>query len=164
MLGTVINALALEAALKNIGVKAMTMTSFEMDKIAPTFTQKSANKALEDGYVVIFGGGTGNPYFTTDTCAALRACETNCDALLMAKNGVDGVYSKDPNVYSDAEFFAELSYEELLKRNLKVMDSTAVSLLMDKNIDLRVFSMQDQSNFEKVMNGECVGTIIRKGE
>ena len=164
MLGTVINALALEAALKNIGVKAMTMTSFEMDKIAPTFTQKSANKALEDGYVVIFGGGTGNPYFTTDTCAALRACETNCDALLMAKNGVDGVYSKDPNVYSDAEFFAELSYEELLRRNLKVMDSTAVSLLMDKNIDLRVFSMQDQSNFEKVMNGESVGTIIKKGE
>lgn len=161
MLGTVINALALEAALKNAGIKAKTMTSFEMNKIADTFTQRDANKALNDGFVLIFGGGTGNPFFTTDTCAALRACETNCDAVLMAKNGVKGVYSKDPNKYDDAVFYKELSYQELLEKNLGVMDSTAVSLLMDKNIELRVFSMQDKSNFERVINGEDIGTIIR---
>lgn len=164
MLGTVINSLALEAALKNHGVKAITMSSLEMNKICKTFTQKDAKKALSKGYVVIFAGGTGNPFFTTDTCAALRACETHCDAVLMAKNGVDGVYSKDPNVYKDAEFYKQLTYKELLEKNLGVMDNTAVSLLMNKNIELRVFCMQDPSNFGKIMDGEDIGTKVIKGE
>ena len=164
MLGTVINALALEAALNNHGVKAIAMSALEMNKVCKSFTQAEANKALKEGYVVIFGGGTGNPFFTTDTCAALRAVETHCDAILMAKNGVDGVYSKDPNVYKDAEFFKQLTYKEFLDKNLGVMDSTAVSLLVDKNIELRVFCMQDPTNFGKIMDGIDVGTKIIKGE
>lgn len=164
MLGTVINALALEAALNNAGIKAVAMSALEMNKVCKSFTQVEAIKALEEGYVVIFGGGTGNPFFTTDTCAALRAIETHCDAILMAKNGVDGVYSKDPNVYKDAEFYKQLTYKELLEKNLGVMDSTAVGLLINKDIELRVFCMQDPTNFEKIMDGIDVGTKIIKGE
>ncbi len=164
MLGTVINAMALESSLKNVGVDAITFSALDMLKVVDSFSSRAAKKAFDEGKVCIFAGGTGSPFFTTDTCAALRACETNCDAVLMAKNGVDGVYSKDPNIYKDAIFYKNLTYQELLEKNLGVMDSTAVSLLMNKNIDLRVFSMQETSNFEKVLNGEDIGTTIRKGD
>ena len=157
MLGTVINALALEAALKNEGIDALAMSALEMENIViESYTQEKALNELKKGKVLIFGGGTGKPFFTTDTCAALRAIETHCDAILMAKNGVDGVYSKDPNKYEDAVFFKTLTYKELQEKKLGVMDSTAVNLLLDKEIVLRVFSMQDASAFAKIINGEDV--------
>ena len=164
MLGTVINALALQQALVHVGIDAVAFSALEMNDVVEFYSQEKALKALEEGKVVIFGGGTGKPFFTTDTCAALRAIETNCEAVLMAKNGVDGVYSKDPNKYEDAKFFKTLTYKELLDLNLGVMDTTAVSLLLDKDIVLRVFSMQDSTAFAKIIAGEDLGTTIKKGE
>lgn len=163
MLGTIINALALQSSLKNIGVDARVMTSIQMETVAEQYIRAKAVHHLEKGKVVIFGGGTGNPYFTTDTTAALRALETKCDAILMAKNGVDGVYSADPRTNKDATLYKNLTYNELLQKNLAVMDNTAVSLCMNSNIELRVFSMQDITNFEKVLNGEDIGTTIKRG-
>ena len=164
MLGTVINALALQQALVHVGIDAVAFSALEMNDVVEFYSQEKALKALEEGKVVIFGGGTGKPFFTTDTCAALRAIETNCEAVLMAKNGVDGVYSKDPNKYEDAKFFKTLTYKELLDLNLGVMDTTAVSLLLDKDIVLIVFSMQDSTAFAKIIAGEDLGTTIKKGE
>ncbi len=163
MLGTIINALALQSSLQNQGIDARVMTAIEMDRIAEKYIQRKAIHHLEQKKVVIFGGGTGNPYFTTDTTAALRALETNCDAILMAKNGVDGVYSADPKKDKDAVLFKELTYKELLQKNLSVMDNTAVSLCMNSNIELKVFSMQDTSNFTKILGGENIGTTIKRG-
>ncbi len=163
MLGTIINALALQSSLQNQGIDARVMTAIEMDRIAEKYIQRKAIHHLEQKKVVIFGGGTGNPYFTTDTTAALRALETNCDAILMAKNGVDGVYSADPKKDKDAVLFKELTYKELLQKNLSVMDNTAVSLCMNSNIELKVFSMQDTSNFTKILDGENIGTTIKRG-
>ena len=119
---------------------------------------------MNKGRVIIFGGGTGNPFFTTDTTAALRANELNCDAILMAKNGVDGVYSDDPRKNPDAVLFNHLTYKEMLKKDLSVMDNTALSLCMDTNIELRVFNMADLDNFSRIINGEDIGTTITKGE
>ncbi len=164
MLGTVINALALQSSLENIGVETRVMTAIEMDEIAGPYIQKKAIRHLEKGRVVIFGGGTGNPYFTTDSCAALRACEIHCDAILMAKNGVDGVYSSDPRVNKDAMLYKNLTFKEVLQNDLKVMDGTAVGLCMGKEIEIRVFSMQDSSNFVKILDGEDIGTTIRNGD
>ena len=164
MLGTIINALALQSSLENIGVETRVMTSIEMNEIAGPYIQKKAIHHLEKGRVVIFGGGTGNPYFTTDTCAALRACEVHCDAILMAKNGVDGVYSSDPRVDKNAKFYETITYKELLQKDLKVMDNTAVGLCMNRGLEIRVFSMQNTENFVKILNGENIGTTIKKGE
>ncbi len=163
MLGTIINALALQSSLQNQGIDARVMTAIEMDRIAEKYIQRRAIHHLEQKKVVIFGGGTGNPFFTTDTTAALRALETNCDAILMAKNGVDGVYSADPKKDKDAVLFKELTYKDLLQKNLSVMDNTAVSLCMNSNIELKVFSMQDTSNFTKILDGENIGTTIKRG-
>ncbi len=163
MLGTIINALALQSSLQNQGVDARVMTAIEMDRIAEKYIQTKAIHHLEQKKVVIFGGGTGNPYFTTDTTAALRALETNCNAILMAKNGVDGVYSADPKKDKDAILYKELTFKELLQKNLSVMDNTAVSLCMNSNIELKVFSMQDTSNFTKILDGENIGTTIKRG-
>ena len=151
MLGTIINSLALQSALENNGMDTRVMTS-------------KAERHLEKGRVIIFGGGTGNPYFTTDTTAALRANELNCDAILMAKNGVDGVYSADPRKDKDAVLFKELTYKEMLNKELEVMDNTAVSLCMHTKIELRVFNMADYFNFHRVIMGEEIGTTIKKGE
>ena len=159
MLGTVINALALEAALKNNGVKAMTMTSFEMDKIAPTFTQKSANKALDDGYVVIFGGGTGNPYFTTDTGSSLRGIEIEADVMLKGTR-VDGIYTADPEKDPTATKFQDISYDEVISRGLKVMDITATAMCRENNLPIYVFNMDIVGNLKKVMMGEEIGTYV----
>lgn len=163
MLGTIINALALQSSLQNLGIDARVMTAIEMDRIAEKYIQRKAIHHLEQKKVVIFGGGTGNPFFTTDTTAALRALETNCDAILMAKNGVEGVYTADPRTNKDAILLKELTYKELLQKNLSVMDNTAVSLCMNSDIELKVFSMQDTTNFTKILDGENIGTTIRKG-
>lgn len=164
MLGTIINSLALQSALENNGMDTRVMTSIEMRQIAEPYIKRKAERHLEKGRVIIFGGGTGNPYFTTDTTAALRANELNCDAILMAKNGVDGVYSADPRKNKDAVLFKELTYKEMLNKELEIMDNTAVSLCMHTNIELRVFNMADYFNFHRVIMGEEIGTTIKKGE
>jgi len=162
MLGTIINGMAIGSALEKVGVENRVMSSLEITRVAEPYIQKRAIRHLEKGRVVIFAGGTGNPYFTTDTTAALRAKEMHCDAILMAKNGVEGVYSADPKVDPNAQLIKNISYDEVLKRNLKVIDSTAISLLRDSNIETKVFDMADQNNFIKVVENEPIGTTIRK--
>lgn len=164
MLGTIINALALQSALENNGMETRVMTSIEMKQVAEPYIKRKAENHLKKGRVIIFGGGTGNPFFTTDTTAALRANELNCEAILMAKNGVDGVYSADPRKDKNAVFFEKLTYKEMLKKDLEVMDNTALSLCMNTDIELRVFNMADYQNFHRVIMGENVGTTIKKGK
>ena len=162
MLGTVINALAVQNALEQKGVPTRVQTAIEMQKVAEQFIQLRAIRHLEKGRVVIFGAGTGSPYFSTDTTAALRASEIGADVILMAKNGVDGVYDSDPKKNPDAVKFDRLSYMELLQRELQVMDSTATSMCMDNNIDLIVFNMNEPGNILKAVRGDIAGTIITK--
>ena len=162
MLGTVINALAVQNALEQKGVPTRVQTAIEMQKVAEPFIQRRAIRHLEKGRVVIFGAGTGSPYFSTDTTAALRASEIGADVILMAKNGVDGVYDSDPKKNPDAVKFDRLSYMELLQRELQVMDSTATSMCMDNNIDLIVFNMNEPGNILKAVRGDIAGTIITK--
>ena len=164
MLGTIINAVAVKSALENNGLKSAVLSAIEVKQLAKQFTKESAMKAFEQGKVLVFAGGTGNPYFTTDTCAALRANEVGCDAILMAKNGVDGVYSDDPRKNKDAVFFSKLTYDEMLAKNLSVMDNAALSLCINTNIEIRVFNMSDLNNFKRVIQGENIGTTITKGE
>jgi uridylate kinase len=163
MLGTIINALALQSALEQVGVCTRVMTSLEIRQVAEPYVQRRAIRHLEKGRVVIFGGGTGNPYFTTDTCAALRASEVGCDAIFMGKNGVDGVFTADPKTDKNAEFISEITYQGMLEKDLQVMDATAVSLCKNSGIEIRVFNMNDTSNLTKILDGEKVGTTI-KGE
>ena len=164
MLGTIINAVAVKSSLINNGLDAQVLSAIEVKQLAKQFTKERALKALNKGKVLIFAGGTGNPYFTTDTCAALRANEVGCDAILMAKNGVEGVYSDDPRKNPNAEFYSKLTYSEMLAKNLSVMDNAALSLCINTNIELRVFNMADMKNFGRVIAGENIGTTITKGE
>ncbi len=164
MLATVINALAIQAALEDIGVDTRVQTSIDIHKVAEPYIQRRAVRHLEKGRVVIFGGGTGSPYFSTDTTAALRASEINAEVILMAKNGVDGVYSADPKKDPSAYKFDHLTYMDLLNKNLQVMDSTATSMCMDNNMKIIVFNMNEQGNIVKAMKGETIGTIISKEE
>lgn len=164
MLGTIINSLALQSALEKIGIECRVLSAIEVKAVAEPYIRRRAIRHLEKGRVVIFAGGTGNPYFTTDTTATLRAMEIEAQAVLMAKNGVDGVYEDDPRTNKEAKLIKEISYEEMMTRNLKVMDLTAISLCMDTNLEIRVFNMNDVTNFEKVINGEDVGSTIRKGK
>ena len=164
MLGTIINAVAVKASLINNGLYAQVLSAIEVKQLAKQFTKERALKALNKGKVLIFAAGTGNPYFTTDTCAALRANEVGCDAILMAKNGVEGVYSDDPRKNPNAEFYSKLTYSEMLAKNLSVMDNAALSLCINTNIELRVFNMADMKNFGRVIAGENIGTTITKGE
>ena len=161
MLATVMNALAISNALTQQGVENVVMTSIEMKGLAEHFTRNSADKALKEGKVVVFGGGTGHPYFSTDTTSALRALETNCDVILMAKNGVDGVYSADPRQNKDAYKFDEISYQEVIERNLQVMDQTATSLCKDNNMPLVVFNMNEKGNIVKACKGKINGTLVK---
>ena len=163
MLGTVINSLAMKDALIRLGKKAVVLSAVEMERFTPTYTPELADKYLKEKYIVIFGGGTGKPFFSTDTCATLRAIEINANAILMAKNGVDGIYDDDPRYNKNAKLFTSIKCSEILERKLKVMDLTAVEMLVDKDIDVRVFNMQNSANFEKVVRGENVGTTIMKG-
>ncbi|MTI94456.1 MAG: UMP kinase [Firmicutes bacterium] len=161
MLATVINGLALQDALENCGVITRTQTAIEMRQVAEPYIRRRAIRHLERGRVVIFAAGTGNPYFSTDTTAALRAAEIEADAILMAKGNVDGVYDKDPLKEPDAKFFPELTYIEVLKLGLGVMDATAASLCMDNKIPIIVFSMAEDGNIVKAVCGDKIGTIIR---
>ena len=161
MLGTIMNALALQDSLESIGVPTRVQTSIEMRQIAEPYVRRKAVRHLEKGRIVIFAGGTGSPYFSTDTTAALRAAEINADAILMAKNGVDGVYSADPNKDSSAVKYDSLTHLEIIKNNLHVMDSTASSLSMDNDIPLVVFNLNETGNIMKVVEGQNIGPTVR---
>ena len=161
MLATVMNALAISNALTKNEVKNVVMTSIEMKGLAEHFTASSAIKALEEGKVVIFGGGTGHPYFSTDTCSALRALETKCEVILMAKNGVDGVYSADPRVNKNAVKYETITYQEVIEKDLQVMDQTATSLCKDNKMPLVVFNMNEKGNIYKACCGQIDGTLVK---
>ncbi|MBJ6363409.1 UMP kinase [Paenibacillus sp. GCM10012307] len=161
MLATVMNSLALQDALEQIDVPTRVQTSIAMQQIAEPYIRRRAIRHLEKGRVVIFAAGTGNPFFSTDTTAALRAAEIEAEVILMAKNKVDGVYSADPFKDATAEKFEQLTYLEVLNRNLGVMDSTASSLCMDNNIPLVVFSITESGNIKRVVLGEKIGTIVK---
>ena len=161
MLATCINALALQDALEGIGVNTRVQTAIEMKEIAEPFIRRRAVRHLEKGRVVIFGAGSGNPYFSTDTAAALRAAEIEADVILLAKN-VDGVYDKDPNKFADAKKYDKLTYMEVIEQGLQVMDTTATTLCMDNNIPILVFGISEEGNIKKVMEGEKIGTIVSK--
>lgn len=163
MLGTIINSFAVSSSLQSIGQDSVVLSAIELDDFAEKYTPELANKYLNEGKIVVFAAGTGKPFFTTDTCATLRAIETGCDAIFMAKNGVDGIYDSDPRINEDAKMFKEISCSEILKRELKVMDLTAVKMLIDKDIDVRVFSMANSDNFVNIIKGAPVGTTIKKG-
>lgn len=162
MLGTIMNALAIQNILEQNEVKTRVMTSLPINAVAEPYIRRKAISHLEKGYVVIFGGGTGNPFFSTDTAASLRASEIGAEVILMAKNGVDGVYSADPKTDKNAILYSQISYLDVIQQQLKVMDTTAVSLCMDNNIDIVVFNMSDSENLIRVINGDKIGTTIRK--
>ena len=161
MLATVMNSLALQDALENIGLPTRVQTSIEMRQVAEPYIRRKAIRHLEKKRVVIFAAGTGNPYFSTDTTAALRAAEIEAEVILMAKNNVDGVYSDDPMVNKQAKKYDQLSYLDLLNEGLGVMDSTATSLCMDNDLPLIVFSITEEGNIKRVVQGQSIGTIIR---
>ena len=160
MLATVINALAVQSALENHGVVTRVQTAIEMRQIAEPYIRDKAMRHLAKGRVVIFGCGTGNPFFSTDTTAALRAAEIEADAILLAKN-VDAVYDSDPATNPDAKKFSELTFKEVLNLGLKVMDSTATSLCMDNDIPILVFGIKEPENIIKVLSGEKIGTVVK---
>ena len=164
MLAIVLNALTLQDALETLGVHTRVQSAITISEVAEPYIRRRAMRHLEKGRVVIFAAGTGNPFFTTDTAAALRALEIHAEAILMAKNGVEGVYTDDPKVNPEAEFIPEISHHEALTRNLKVMDSTALSLCMDNKLPIYVFNMNDESNIDRIVSGERVGTLVRTNE
>ena len=161
MLATVMNSLALCETLDQLGVKARVMSAVNMQPIAEQYTARDAVKHLNDGEVVIFGCGTGCPFFSTDTAAALRAAEIEADVIFKATN-VDGVYDKDPNKYSDAVKYDTLTHSEVLSKGLKVMDSTAASLCRDNSISILVFNLEDPENIIRALNGENIGTLVKE--
>ena len=160
MLATVMNGLALQDALLSVGCEAKLMTSIEIRDMAEGYARRKALDYLAEGKVVVFGGGTGSPFFTTDTTAALRAAEIGADVLLLAKS-VDAVYSADPDVDPDAERYTELSYMDIIDRDLRVMDLTAATLCKDTGTKIYVFALAEEGNLMKVINGENVGTLIQ---
>jgi uridylate kinase len=159
MLATVLNSLALQDALEDRGAYTRVLSALELKEVAEPYIRRRAIRHLEKGRIVIFAAGTGNPFFTTDTAAALRALEINADAILMAKHGTAGVYDDDPRHDPDAQFLPELTHREAIERGLKVMDTTALSLCMDNNLPIYVFALAD-GNIRRVIAGERVGTII----
>jgi len=161
MLATVLNGLALQNALENNGVPARVMTEIHMDQIAEPYIRRRAIRHLEKKRVVIFVGGTGNPYFTTDTAAALKAAEIDAEIVLKGTK-VDGVYSADPVKDKAAKFYKDLSYMELIKNNLKVMDLTAITMCMENNIPINVFNFLQRGNLKKIVTGNRIGTLITK--
>lgn len=164
MLATVMNSLALQDSLEKNNVETRVQTSIEMRQVAEPYIRRKAIRHLEKKRVVIFAAGTGNPYFSTDTTAALRAAEIEAEVILMAKNKVDGIYDRDPSIDRDAKKYRELTYLDLLNDGLGVMDSTASTLCMDNNIPLLVFSIMEEGNIKKAVLGEEIGTIVRGNE
>ena len=164
MMGTVINAVALSSKLKLLGVPSLVTSAIgPVPEVNVPYCVEVADKAMKEGKVVFLSGGTGKPYCSTDTAAAMRAVELNVDAILMGKNGVEGVYDKDPRVDANAKFFPVITYQEMIKLNLQIMDQSALELIKDKNIKVRVFKM-DANNFIKAAKGENIGTTCQKGE
>lgn len=161
MLATVLNALTLQDALEHLGVHTRVQSALTISEVAEPYIRRRAMRHLEKGRVVIFAAGTGNPFFTTDTAAALRALEIHADTILMAKNGVRGVFSADPKTDAHAEFIPQLSHREALERNLRVMDSTALSLCMDNDLPICVFDMNTEGNIDRILSGEHVGTWVK---
>lgn len=162
MLATVMNALALQDSLENLGVETRVQSSIVMTQVAEPYIRRKAVRHLEKKRVVIFAAGTGNPYFSTDTTAALRAAEIEADVILMAKNNVDGVYSADPKLDTTAVKYDQLTYLEVIQQGLQVMDSTASTLCMDNNISLVVFSLMEDGNIKRAVLGEPIGTVVSK--
>jgi uridylate kinase len=160
MLATVLNALTLQDALEKLGAYTRVLSALEVTEVAEPYIRRRAIRHLEKGRVVIFAAGTGNPFFTTDTAAALRALEIHAEAMLMAKHGVEGVYDADPSKVPDANFLAEISHREAIQRGLRVMDSTALSLCMDNGLPIYVFNMADERNIDRIVSGERVGTLV----
>ena len=160
MLATLLNCLAMQDALEHAGVHTRVLSAINVSEVAEPYIRRRAMRHLEKRRVVIFAAGTGNPFFTTDTAAALRALEIGADALLMGKNGVDGVYAGDPRLDPDAEFLPELTHREALERGLKVMDATALSLCMDNRLPIVVFNLRTAGNLKRAITGEPVGSLV----
>jgi uridylate kinase len=160
MLATVLNALTVQDALERVGVFTRVLSAIEVSEVAEPYIRRRAIRHLEKGRVVIFAAGTGNPFFTTDTAAALRALEIGAEAILMGKNGVDGVLDDDPRTNPNARLIPQLTHIEAIEKGLKVMDTTALSLCMDNNLPLYVFNLDDEHNIARVARGERLGTII----
>ncbi len=160
MLAIVLNALTLQDALEKLGVHTRVQSAITVSEVAEPYIRRRAMRHLEKGRIVIFAAGTGNPFFTSDTAAALRALEMHAEVLLMAKHGVEGIYTADPRTDPDAEFIPEISAREALSRGLKVMDSTALSLCMDNHLPIHVFNMQDDANINRIVSGDRVGTLV----
>ena len=163
MMGTVINAVAMSSFLKKMGVESVVYSAIpEIKEVTIAYDADKVKSDLSQGKICFLAGGTGKPFFTTDTAATLRAIETDCDAILMAKNGVKGVYDKDPTVYADAKFYPEITYKEMRDMNIQIMDQSAVELIENTDIEILVFSMQNVENFQKAAQGINVGTICKK--
>src|ERR1700710_2227700 len=160
MLATVLNALTLQDALERNGAHTRVMSAIDVKEVAEPYIRRRAMRHLEKGRIVIFAAGTGNPFFTTDTAAALRALEIHAEAILMAKNGVEGVFTADPRVDPDAKFIPAITHREAIERDLRVMDSTALSLCMDNDLPIYVFNMGDAGNIDRIVSGERVGTLV----
>ena len=160
MLATVLNALPLQDALEHMGVHTRVMSAIAVTEVAEPYIRRRAIRHLQKHRVVIFAAGTGNPFFTTDTAAALRALEIRAEAILMAKNGVEGVYDSDPSTNPDAKFLPAITHLEAIERGLRVMDSTALSLCMDNDLPIYVFNMADEANVDRIVSGERVGTLV----
>jgi uridylate kinase len=163
MLATVLNALALQDALEKTGAVTRVQSAITISEVAEPYIRRRAMRHLEKGRIVIFAAGTGNPFFTTDTAAALRALEIHAEAILMGKHGVEGVYSADPRLDAGAKFIPEISHREAIEQRLQVMDSTALSLCMDNGLPLYVFNIDDERNIDRIVCGGRVGTVVRTG-
>ena len=161
MLGTIVNALAIQSAIQQTGLECKVMSSINVNQVCEPYIRLKAIHHLDKGEVVIFAGGTGNPYFTTDTTATLRALEVGAQAIFMAKNKIDGVFDKDPRKNPDAKLIPELSFREVIERKLEVMDLTAVAMIEGKGIVIHVFNMEREESYLDVLNGEQIGTIIK---
>jgi uridylate kinase len=160
MLATVLNALALQDALEKRGAHTRVQSAITISEVAEPYIRRRAMRHLEKGRIVIFAAGTGNPFFTTDTAAALRALEIHAEAILMAKNSVEGVYDADPRTNPDATFIPEITHHQAIERRLQVMDSTALSLCMDNHLPIYVFNVDDERNIDRIVSGERVGTVV----
>ena len=163
MLATLLNALTVSDALEQLDLPTRVLSAITVSQVAEPYIRRRAIRVLEKGRIVIFAAGTGNPFFTTDTAAALRALEIHAEAILMAKNGVEGVYSADPRTDPDAQFIPELSHRQAIEQRLAVMDSTALSLCMDNGLPIHVFNMDDEANIDRIVCGERVGTVVSSG-
>ena len=161
MLATVLNALPLQDALERAGVHTRVQSAIKVEEVAEPYIRRRAMRHLEKGRIVIFAAGTGNPFFTTDTAAALRAIEMHAEIILMAKNGVEGVYTADPREDPDAVLIPEITHMEALQRGLRVMDATALTLCMENRLPIYVFNMDDEQNIERIVSGERVGTLVK---